>query len=69
MLDAAERAGLDRRELDRALDDAELKNALRQNTDRAIEEKVYGVPIFDAGGLLWWGDHQLPAAAAAHAAT
>ena len=68
VLDAAERVGLDHHELDRALDDPELKNALRQNTDRAIEQKVYGVPTFDAGGLLWWGDHQLPAAAVAHAA-
>lgn len=68
VLDAADRVGLGRRALDRALDDPELKNALRQNTDRAIEQKVYGVPTFDAGGLLWWGDHQLPAAAVAHAA-
>lgn len=69
VLDAAERAGLDPRKLDWVLDDPELKNALRQNTDRAIEQKVYGVPTFDAGGLLWWGDHQLAAAAVAHASS
>lgn len=68
VLDAADRAGLDRAELDRALDDDTLKHALRQSTDHAIEQKVYGVPTFDAGGLLWWGDHQLAAAAAFHAA-
>jgi 2-hydroxychromene-2-carboxylate isomerase len=66
VLDAAERSGLIPNDVDRALDDPELKLALRRATDQAIAEGVYGVPTFDAAGLLWWGDHQLPAAAACH---
>ena len=69
VLDAAGRAGLARDDLDRALDDPALKQALRRSTDEAIEQKVYGVPTVDAGGLLWWGDQQLPAAAVFHASS
>jgi len=65
VLEVAERCHLDAGELDSALDHAELKQALRDVNERAIAQGVYGVPTFDAGGLLWWGDHQLPAAAAA----
>lgn len=65
VLRAAEHAGLEPAELDAALDDAQLKRALREANDAAIAQGVYGVPTFDAGGLLWWGDHLLPAAAAA----
>ena len=65
VLIAAERAKLDATELDRALEDPQLKQALREANDAAIATGVYGVPTFEAGGLLWWGDHLLPAAAAA----
>lgn len=65
VLEAATRADLDAGTLDDALDTAELKAALKHANDRAIAEGVYGVPTFDAGGFLWWGDHQLPAARAA----
>jgi 2-hydroxychromene-2-carboxylate isomerase len=64
VLEAAERAGLDSAPLAAALEDPELKQALRQANDAAIAQGVYGVPTFEAGGLLWWGDHLLPAAAA-----
>jgi 2-hydroxychromene-2-carboxylate isomerase len=66
VLAAADRAGLSCAELDAALDDRQLKQALRESTDKAIAANVYGVPTFDAAGLLWWGDHQPPAAAAYH---
>ncbi len=66
VLAAAEQSGLDPAELDGALDDPQLKQALRTATDAAAAEGIYGVPTFDAGGLLWWGDHQLPAAAEYH---
>jgi 2-hydroxychromene-2-carboxylate isomerase len=65
-LEAADRTGLDTAELDEALDAPLLKQALRDSTDQAIAAGVFGVPTFDAAGLLWWGDHQLPAAAAYH---
>jgi 2-hydroxychromene-2-carboxylate isomerase len=63
--EAAKRAGLDPEDLPRALDDPRLKSELRKRTEDAIESGVYGVPTFDAGGFLWWGDHLLPAARAA----
>jgi 2-hydroxychromene-2-carboxylate isomerase len=62
---AAERAELDAKELARALDDPQLKSELKRMTDGAIANGVYGVPTFDAGGFLWWGDDLLPAARAA----
>jgi 2-hydroxychromene-2-carboxylate isomerase len=65
VLEAADRAGLNSAELDAALDDPQLKQRLREANDAAIAQGVYGGPTFDAGGLLWWGDHLLPAAAAA----
>jgi 2-hydroxychromene-2-carboxylate isomerase len=65
VLQAAERAALDASALDRALENQSVKRALREANEDAIAAGVYGVPTFEAGGLLWWGDHQLPAAAAA----
>jgi 2-hydroxychromene-2-carboxylate isomerase len=57
---------MDGSELASVLDDVELKSALRAANDAAIATGVYGVPTFDAAGLLWWGDHQLEAAALYH---
>lgn len=37
-----------------------VKDALRANTDAAIARGVYGVPTFDTGGELFWGDDALP---------
>lgn len=68
VLEAAERCGLDACGLEAALGDRALKQALRAANDEAIATGVYGVPTFDAAGLLWWGDHQLLAAATYHAA-
>lgn len=66
VLDAVERSGLSAAALAPALDDPHVKQLLREATERAISTGVYGVPTFDAGGLLWWGDQQLPAAAHYH---
>jgi 2-hydroxychromene-2-carboxylate isomerase len=66
VIEAAHRAGMDGSELASVLDDVELKSALRAANDAAIATGVYGVPTFDAAGLLWWGDHQLEAAALYH---
>ena len=35
--------------------DPEVKDALRQSTERAIERDVFGVPTFIARGKLFWG--------------
>jgi len=40
--------------------DPAVKDALRANTDAAIARGVYGVPTFDIGGELFWGDDALP---------
>jgi 2-hydroxychromene-2-carboxylate isomerase len=69
VLRAGEHAGFDSGDLDQALDDPALKRALRDANDAAITAGVYGVPTLDAGGLLWWGDQLVAAAAAAHGST
>jgi 2-hydroxychromene-2-carboxylate isomerase len=68
VLEAADRAGLDRRELGEALVDPEIKQALRERTDEAIALGVFGVPTVALDGELYWGDDRLREAAAAHRA-
>lgn len=40
--------------------DPAVKAALRANTDAALARGIYGVPTFDTGGELFWGDDALP---------
>ncbi len=65
VLDAAERAGLDRREVEAATQDPQVKQALREATDAAHELGVIGVPTLAIGGELFWGDDRLEDAALA----
>jgi 2-hydroxychromene-2-carboxylate isomerase len=64
VLDAAERAGLDRSEVEAATQRAEIKQALRAATDAAHELGVIGVPTLAVDGELFWGDDRLEDAAA-----
>ena len=64
IVSAARRVGLDAVAAEAALQDPAVKEHLRAATAAAIDAGVYGVPTFDAGGLLWWGDHLLEAARA-----
>ena len=64
VLEAAERAGLDAREVERATEDPEIKQALKQATEGAHELGVFGVPTVAVDGQLFWGDDRLEAAAA-----
>ena len=64
VLEAADRAGLDRRELGEALVDPEIKQALRECTDEALALGVFGVPTVAIEGELYWGDDRLGEAAA-----
>lgn len=64
VLRVAERAGLDRREVERATQDPEIKLALREATDAAHALGVFGVPTIAVGGELLWGEDRLDAAAA-----
>jgi 2-hydroxychromene-2-carboxylate isomerase len=59
VLAAAERAGLDPRELEAAIQDPQVKGALREATDAAHERGVIGVPTIAAAGELFWGDDRL----------
>jgi 2-hydroxychromene-2-carboxylate isomerase len=37
------------------LEDPEVKNTLRKNTDDAVARGVFGVPTFEVDGELFWG--------------
>jgi 2-hydroxychromene-2-carboxylate isomerase len=64
VLDAAERAGLDRAEVEAATQDPRVKQALREATDAAHELGVIGVPTLAIDRELFWGDDHLEDAAA-----
>jgi 2-hydroxychromene-2-carboxylate isomerase len=56
---AAGRAGLDAESVIAATADPAVKAGLRENTERALELGVFGVPtVVDADGVHW-GDDQL----------
>lgn len=59
VLDAAVEAGLDRRAAEDAVQDPEVKDALRKATDAAFELGVIGVPTLAVDGELFWGDDRL----------
>jgi 2-hydroxychromene-2-carboxylate isomerase len=64
VLDAAERAGLDRSEVEEATQDPQIKQALREATDAAHALGVIGVPTIALDDALFWGDDRLEDAAA-----
>jgi 2-hydroxychromene-2-carboxylate isomerase len=64
VLDAAERAGLDRSEVEEATQDPQIKQALREATDAAHALGVIGVPTIAVDDALFWGDDRLEDAAA-----
>ena len=65
VLEAGRRAGIDAGELQAALGDPDVKQALRVATDEALARGVFGVPTVLVGAELLWGDDRLEAAAAA----
>ncbi len=64
VLSAAESAGLDHAETERATQDPAIKAALKDATDAAYERGVFGVPTVAVGDELFWGDDRLEEAAA-----
>jgi 2-hydroxychromene-2-carboxylate isomerase len=68
VLDAAERAGLERDQVEAATREPAIKQALREATDAAHELGVIGVPTIAIDGELFWGDDRLEDAAALLAA-
>jgi 2-hydroxychromene-2-carboxylate isomerase len=63
VLEAARRAAIDVPQLEGALEDASVKQALRSITDEALGLGVFGVPTIAVGGELFWGDDRLDEAA------
>jgi 2-hydroxychromene-2-carboxylate isomerase len=63
LLECAEEAGLDVQALSAALARPELKQSLRQATERAWADGVRGVPTLRIGDALFYGDEQLELAA------
>ena len=63
VLSAGERAGLPSGELRAAMQQPEVKQALRDATDRAHALGVIGVPTIAVDGELFWGDDRLQDAA------
>jgi 2-hydroxychromene-2-carboxylate isomerase len=65
VLDAAERAGMDRALVREGIALEETKQLLREQTDDALARGVTGVPTVAVNGELYWGDDRLEDAAAA----
>jgi 2-hydroxychromene-2-carboxylate isomerase len=61
----ASSAGLPAGELTAAIEQPETKEALKQATSRAWERGIVGVPCIGVGERIFYGDHQLEAAARA----
>ncbi len=64
VLAAAEQAGLDRNEVERATQEPHIKQALREATDAAFARGVIGVPTIAIDSMTFWGDDRLEQAAA-----
>ncbi len=65
ILEAGRRTGIDGHDLEHALGDPVIKDALRATTDEALALGVFGVPTIAVGGQLFWGDDRLEDAVAA----
>jgi 2-hydroxychromene-2-carboxylate isomerase len=65
VLDAAERAGMDRARVREGIQLEETKQRLREQTDEALARGVSGVPTVAVGEELFWGDDRLEDAAGA----
>ncbi len=64
VLDAGQRIGIDRGELQAATSDPQTKQALRSATEAAHALGVIGVPTIAVGEQLFWGDDRLQDAGA-----
>ena len=66
VLEAGRRIGIEPTVLDAALGEQAVKDALRQSTDDALAQGVFGVPTVIVDGELFWGDDRLQDAADAY---
>jgi len=65
VLAAAQEAGMDPEEVRAHVADEDVKEAVKDATDAAIDLGVFGVPTVQVGDELFWGDDRLEEAAAA----
>ncbi|HEY2718544.1 MAG TPA: DsbA family protein [Solirubrobacteraceae bacterium] len=65
VLEAGRRADIGERELAAALQDQQIKDALRADTEAVVAAGVFGVPTVSVAGELFWGDDRLEQAAEA----
>jgi 2-hydroxychromene-2-carboxylate isomerase len=66
VLEAGERVGLRRDEMEHALREDSVKQGLREVNEEAARAGVFGVPTVVVGKNLYWGDDKLDEASAAH---
>lgn len=59
VLDAAERAGIERAAAEEGAAEPEIKESLKAATSRAGDLGVTGVPSFLVDGVVYWGDDRL----------
>jgi 2-hydroxychromene-2-carboxylate isomerase len=58
-IDIGAELGLDREEFSAAIAAPAVKDALKENTERAIEAGAFGVPTFFVGEEMFWGQDRL----------
>lgn len=63
VVSAAEQVGIDRHQVETALQDPEIKRILRERTEAAHALGVFGVPTVAVADELFWGDDRLEDAA------
>lgn len=66
VLEAGERVGIARSELEHALKEDSVKQGLREANDEALAAGVFGVPTVVVGEDLYWGDDRLLEASEAY---
>jgi 2-hydroxychromene-2-carboxylate isomerase len=66
VLEAGRRIGIGEGELESAVGEQAIKDALRRTTEQALALGVVGVPTVALGSELFWGDDRLGEAADAH---
>lgn len=65
ILEATERAGMDREQVRAGIERPEIKERLRAETEAAMTAGVTGVPTIAVDGQLFWGDDRLEEAVTA----
>jgi 2-hydroxychromene-2-carboxylate isomerase len=68
VIEAGRRVGIDEQALADALQDQQIKDALRADTDATVAAGVFGVPTVVVGHERFWGDDRLEDAAGAYRA-